>query len=139
MANKVPNRAPAGRPEKPARRRTAPQKTVVHVFCDRARTVVDPPYVFAKRRSTIEFRLHCDKGEGILFFPRSGMVATTKGEGFAQDPPDRGVSQRLEHGRQTVRISADAAPGVYPYSVYCCHHQDFAVGNSPPEIIIEAP
>jgi hypothetical protein len=128
---------------------------VIHIICRHGETLADPPRVFAKGGDTVGIQSHC-KGDAIVFFPNPLVIDNVDGQ--QPKDPDRGFTYNIASGavcavklatvkratveratvkRATVEPKGIPEPGVYPFSLYCKEHGDFAIGNSPPEIIIE--
>jgi hypothetical protein len=140
---------------------------IIHVICPEGRSIADPPRLFVKGGEKIGIKSHCSGLLAFFPNPNvvDGMVVVDDvdkewPEDAEQRPvdPDRGFSCDIPAGKVgAVRLapakrlkkiaqkakkkrsgkSTSIEPGVYPFSLYCKEHGNFAVGNSPPELIID--
>ncbi len=102
-----------------------------------------PPILNAVGGETIGIRAQCPDG-AIVLFPEPKILESIDGMSpkvheTGQGLPDRGFTYNIEPGRTclvTLARGTNHNQVHYPISLFCKHDREFAIGNSPPEIII---
>jgi hypothetical protein len=95
----------------------------IMIICRKSSAQVRPAQFIAKEKDNITFK--AVRSDVTLFFPNSAL--------FGCSSARLDSSNKREATLTVQKVQRDA----YPYAVYCDDLNDFAEGNSSPEMIIE--